>query len=144
MTMDQKVIRAKSGAPRTGQAARERQPGLQDNGLWPRQLLSVQGTLRRGGRAIDPVNRSPPERGETAFQELSRRKPLPANGTSPEVEAPGVELSLELPAHGQARIANEPRQRRHALAPAGVRGAWRRNGAETTKKRPEALEARMA
>ena len=38
-----------------------------------------------------------------ALQELSRRKPLLANRTPPEVETLIVELSLELPASGQVR-----------------------------------------
>src|SRR6516165_8072464 len=35
---------------RACQAARQRQPGLQDDGLQPRQLLSLQGALRQGRR----------------------------------------------------------------------------------------------
>ena len=44
--------------------------------------------------------------GEIALQELTRRKPLLANRTAPEVEALIVELSLDQPAFGQIRIAN--------------------------------------
>ena len=62
-----------------------------------------------------------------ALQELSRRKPLLANRTPPEVETLIVELSLELPAYGQVRIANELRKRGHSLSPAGVRGVWQRH-----------------
>ena len=47
--------------------------------------------------------------GEVALQELTRRKPLLANRTAPEIEAMIVELSLEQPAFGQIRIANEIR-----------------------------------
>jgi hypothetical protein len=66
-----------------------------------------------------------------ALQELSRRKPLLANRTLPAVEALIVELSLELPAYGQVRIANELRKRGHSLSPAGVRGVWQRNDMES-------------
>ena len=45
--------------------------------------------------------------GELALQELTRRKPILKNRTPPEVEAIIVELSLEQPAFGQIRIANE-------------------------------------
>lgn len=62
--------------------------------------------------------------GETALQERSLRKPLLANRTPPEVEALSVRLSLELPACGQVRIANELRKRGHSLSPAGMRGVW--------------------
>ncbi|QIE54398.1 DDE-type integrase/transposase/recombinase [Pikeienuella piscinae] len=82
--------------------------------------------------------------GEMALQELSRRKPLLANRTPPEVEALIVELSLELPAYGQVRIANELRKRGHSLSPAGVRGVRRRHELETMKKRLKALEAKVA
>lgn len=79
-----------------------------------------------------------------ALQELSRRNPLPAHRTPPEVEALVVELSLELPAFGQVRIANEVRKRGHSLSPAGVRGVWQHNDMETMKKRLKALEAKVA
>src|ERR687893_475568 len=82
--------------------------------------------------------------GEIALQELTRRKPLLANRTAPEVEALIVELSLDQPAFGQIRIANEVRQRGHSISPAGVRGVWQRHGLETMKKRLKALEARVA
>jgi hypothetical protein len=48
--------------------------------------------------------------GELALQELTRRKPILKNRTPPEVEAIIVELSLDRPAHGQIRIANELRK----------------------------------
>jgi hypothetical protein len=62
-----------------------------------------------------------------ALQELTRRKPILKNRIAPEVEAMIVELSLELPAFGQVRIANEVRKRGHSISPAGVRGVWQRH-----------------
>src|ERR671916_3475472 len=82
--------------------------------------------------------------GELALQELTRRKPLLANRTPAEVEAIIVDLSLELPAFGQIRIANEVRKRGHSISPAGVRGVWQRHDLETMKKRLKALEAKGA
>ncbi|MBB4513939.1 hypothetical protein GGD68_002700 [Paraburkholderia fungorum] len=63
----------------------------------------------------------------------------------PQVEAAVVELALELPAHGQIRIANEV-LKRHVLSvsPQGVRSIWLRHDLETMNKRLKALNLRKA
>ena len=66
------------------------------------------------------------------------------NRTPPDVEAIIVELSLDRPAYGQIRIANELRKLGHSISPAGVRGVWQRHDLETMKKRLKALEAKVA
>jgi hypothetical protein len=48
--------------------------------------------------------------GELALQEISRKKPILANRTAPEIEARIVEFSLEQSAYGQIRVANEMRK----------------------------------
>jgi hypothetical protein len=82
--------------------------------------------------------------GELALQELTRRKPLLANRTAPEVEAVIIELSLAQPAFGQIRLANEVHKHGHSISPAGVHGVWQRHDLETMKKRLKALEAKVA
>jgi hypothetical protein len=99
-----------------------------------RQLGNVSQACKMMGHSRDSFYRFKElcETGdEMALQELSRRKLLLANRTPPEVEALIVTLSLELPAYGQVRIANELRKRGHSLSPAGVAGS----GSAMTSKR---------
>jgi hypothetical protein len=84
------------------------------------------------------------EGGEAALQELSRRKPNFKNRVVPEVEEAVVAWTLEQPAWGQLRAANELAPRGIPISAASGRCVWKRQGLENLNKRLRALEAKVA
>jgi transposase InsO family protein len=82
--------------------------------------------------------------GESALQEVSRRKPITKNRVDANIEAAVVQMATDYPAFGQVRVCNELRKQNMFISAGGVRSVWLRHGLEKFSKRLAALEARMA
>jgi transposase InsO family protein len=82
--------------------------------------------------------------GESALQEVSRRKPILKNRVEPAVEEAVVKMALDYPAYGQSRACNELRKQGVFISAGGVRSVWQRHDLEVFDKRLKRLEARIA
>src|SRR4051794_12402982 len=108
MTKEQKIIRAKVGLLELA-----------------KQLGNVSQACKMMGYSRDSFHRFKDlydTGGELALQELTRRKPLLANRTAPEIAAAIIALSLEQPAFGQIRGANEVGKQAQPKPPVGGPG----------------------
>lgn len=82
--------------------------------------------------------------GESALQEVSRRKPILKNRVEPAIEEAVVKMALDFPAYGQSRACNELRKLGIFISAGGVRSVWQRHDLEVFDKRLKRLEARIA
>ena len=78
--------------------------------------------------------------GDMALAEMTKSKPNLKNRVAPEVETAVVAIAIDQPAWGQARAANELKQRGISVSPYGVRCIWLRHDLATMKQRLKALE----
>jgi transposase InsO family protein len=82
--------------------------------------------------------------GMAALQAPSKRQPVLKNRVLPEIEAAVVDLAIQQPMWGQAHVSRELGERGLIISRAGVRCVWLRHDLETTAKRLNALEAKVA
>src|SRR5512143_1015068 len=130
MTRDEKIIRNKVGVLELA-----------------KQLGSVSHACRIMGFSRDSFYRFKElyeKGGEAALIEMSRRVPNPKNRVAEAIERRIMETTLQQPAWGHTRIANELSKEGLRVSPTGVRGVLVRHDLNTMAKRLKALEARVA
>lgn len=82
--------------------------------------------------------------GEEALYEMSRKKPCLKNRVPSNVEDTVINMTVDFPAFGQERAANELPKSGVIISGGGVRSVWLRHDLESFKKRLKALEAKGA
>lgn len=86
------------------------------------------------------IKHSIEEDGIEGLLEKSRRAPRVKNRVPEDVEQKLLSMTLEYPAWGQVRMANEMRRLNFTISSGGVRSVWVRHGLEKVSLRLKRLE----
>lgn len=84
------------------------------------------------------------EGGLEALLDANRKRTNLRNRVDKRVEDLILEISIEKPAFGQVRVANELREKGFSISAGGVRSVWVRHNLETFKKRLLSLEKKVS
>jgi molybdenum-dependent DNA-binding transcriptional regulator ModE len=107
------------------------------------QLGNISDACRRLGVSRQhyyDIREALEEHGLEGLLEKARNKPRIGNRVATAIEDRVLAYSLEYPAHGQARVANELKQEGVILSAGGVRSIWVRHGLEKRHLRLRRLE----
>jgi transposase InsO family protein len=107
------------------------------------QLGNISDACRKLGisrQHFYDIRKAVEEEGVTGLVEKSRKMVRLRNRVAPDVEEAILEYALQMPTHGQVRVANELKKRGLVISAGGVRTVWLRHDLGTKGQRLKRLE----